>query len=53
MNKMQWWMVWFVDEELDMTVKCELKATSFDDALNKARTIDPRFGIGCVMGWRE
>ena len=53
MDKQRWWMVWFVDETLDATVKCELKATSFDEALKKARRIDPRFCVGCVMGWRE
>ena len=53
MSKLQWWCVSFYDMEEQMTVKCEMKATGFDEALTKARKVDPRFDTGYVMGWRE
>lgn len=53
LHGLHWWEISFYEPELEMTVKCEMVATSFDEALAKARKIDPRFFIGCVMGWRE
>ena len=53
MSKLQWWCVSFYEMVFNMTVKCEVKASSFDEALEKARIIDPRFDTGYVMGWRE
>lgn len=52
-NKLHWWCVSFYEMDLHMTVKCELMASSFDEALAKARTVVPRFDTGYVIGWRE
>jgi len=53
LHGLHWWEISFYEPIWETTVKCEVLAASFDEALAKARKIDPRFNTGCVMGWRE
>lgn len=52
MNKLNWWEISFYASEVGVVVKCQIVASSFDEALAKARKIDPRFDTGRVMGWK-
>lgn len=52
-KKLHWWEISFYNQDLDMKIKCEVRAASFDEALKKARQYDSRFDTGYVMGWRE
>jgi hypothetical protein len=41
------WCIWFYDI-WNVKHEVKIKAESFDEALAKARKIDPRFNTGCV-----
>lgn len=46
---MKTWEISFYDHDNGMTVKCIIKAASFDEALEKARRYDPHMVGGCVI----